>query len=69
MKLLTLLQHIAHQPHNLTDREVEALAFDSRQVKPGTLFVAQRGTQTDGHNYIAKAIELGATAVVCETLP
>lgn len=49
--------------------EIEDFFFDSRQVTPGSLFVAQRGTQVDGHAYIGKALELGATAVVCEELP
>lgn len=43
--------------------------FDSRKVVTDSLFVAMRGTQVDGHAYIAKAIELGATAIVCEELP
>ncbi|MCD8265869.1 MAG: UDP-N-acetylmuramoyl-L-alanyl-D-glutamate--2,6-diaminopimelate ligase [Prevotellaceae bacterium] len=52
-----------------TDVEVEGLETDSRLVKPGCAFVAVRGTQTDGHKYIGKAIELGARVIVCETLP
>jgi UDP-N-acetylmuramoyl-L-alanyl-D-glutamate--2,6-diaminopimelate ligase len=48
---------------------IDAIVFDSRLVAPGTLFVATRGTATDGHLYIAKAIEKGAVAVVCEELP
>ena len=51
------------------DVEVSGIKIDSRQVKPGFLFVAIKGTQTDGHQYIAKAIELGAVAVLCEDLP
>ena len=51
------------------DVEVSGIKIDSRQVKPGYLFVAIKGTQTDGHQYIAKAIELGAVAVLCEDLP
>jgi len=49
--------------------DVTGIEIDSRQVKSGNAFVAMRGTQADGHNYIPKAIELGATVVVCETLP
>lgn len=52
-----------------TDIEVSKIEFDSRQVQSGDVFVAIRGTQSDGHNYIAKAIESGAVAVVCESLP
>ncbi len=48
---------------------IEKVAFDSRLVEENTLFVAQKGVQTDGHLYIDKAIEKGAVAVVCEDLP
>lgn len=48
---------------------IKAIAFDSRKVMPGTLFVAQRGTQVDGHRFIPQAVTQGATAVVCEELP
>jgi UDP-N-acetylmuramoyl-L-alanyl-D-glutamate--2,6-diaminopimelate ligase len=51
------------------DRDIEAIAFDSRKVAQGTMFFAVRGTQVDGHDYIGKAVESGATAIVCETLP
>lgn len=52
-----------------TDLEVTAVVLDSRQVVDGCVFVAVRGTQTDGHTYIDKAISSGAVAIVCETLP
>lgn len=42
-------------------------AVDSRLVGPGQLFVALRGTQTDGHRFIASAVEAGASAVLCAT--
>ena len=51
------------------DVEINAIVFDSRQVKPGSLFVAVRGTVVDGHDYIEKAIQDGAVAVICEDLP
>ena len=51
------------------DREVRSVQIDSRWVQPGDLFVALRGTQVDGHEYIDKAVAQGATAVACETLP
>lgn len=47
--------------------EITGITADSRQVKPGFCFVAQNGTQVDGHQYIQKAIELGAVAIVCQT--
>ncbi|MCQ2304783.1 MAG: UDP-N-acetylmuramoyl-L-alanyl-D-glutamate--2,6-diaminopimelate ligase [Bacteroidales bacterium] len=51
------------------DLDISKISFDSRTVENGTLFFAVRGTQTDGHNYIDKAIEKGAIAIVCEQLP
>ncbi len=53
----------------LPDRSINAVCFDSRQVNTGDLFVAVRGTVSDGHEFIARAIEKGATAIVCESLP
>jgi UDP-N-acetylmuramoyl-L-alanyl-D-glutamate--2,6-diaminopimelate ligase len=51
------------------DVEISAVVFDSRKVMPGSLFVAVKGTQVDGHDYIEKAIKDGAVAVICEELP
>lgn len=51
------------------DATVHAVRFDSRQVVDGDLFVAVRGTLTDGHVFIDKAVALGAKIVVCEQLP
>ena len=51
------------------DPQIGALEYDSRKVKAGDCFFAVRGTQSDGHNYIASAVESGAVAVVCQTLP
>ncbi len=50
-------------------RDYTRISFDSRDVSPDTLFVATVGTQVDGHKYIPRAVELGATTVVCEVLP
>lgn len=52
-----------------TDREITGIQMDSRLIESGDLFVAVKGTQTDGHAYIQKAIEKGAAAIVCEQLP
>ncbi|TDY13975.1 UDP-N-acetylmuramoyl-L-alanyl-D-glutamate--2,6-diaminopimelate ligase [Meridianimaribacter flavus] len=52
-----------------TGVQVNAIEFDSRQIKTNDVFVAIRGSVVDGHNFIEKAIELGATAIVCEALP
>lgn len=52
-----------------TEVVINSLILDSRKVLPGGLFVALRGTQTDGHQYISIAVNLGATAILCEELP
>ncbi|MBO7419246.1 MAG: UDP-N-acetylmuramoyl-L-alanyl-D-glutamate--2,6-diaminopimelate ligase [Bacteroidaceae bacterium] len=52
-----------------TDIEIEEVNIDSRKIGTGHLFMAMRGTQTDGHVYIPGAIEKGAVAVLCEELP
>ncbi|MGB4400641.1 MAG: UDP-N-acetylmuramoyl-L-alanyl-D-glutamate--2,6-diaminopimelate ligase [Daejeonella sp.] len=52
-----------------TEMEVDSICFDSRKAEPSGLFVAVRGTLSDGHDFIEKAVGLGATAIVCETLP
>ena len=49
--------------------EITGVNIDSRRIKAGHFFVAIRGTQVDGHQFIDKAIELGADAVLCEELP
>ncbi|HMG90204.1 MAG TPA: UDP-N-acetylmuramoyl-L-alanyl-D-glutamate--2,6-diaminopimelate ligase [Chryseolinea sp.] len=49
--------------------DVKGICFDSRKVKTGFLFIAVKGTQSDGHDYISKAVDLGVQAVVCENLP
>jgi UDP-N-acetylmuramoyl-L-alanyl-D-glutamate--2,6-diaminopimelate ligase len=51
------------------DVEVSGICFDSRQVKQGFLFIAVKGTVTDGHDFLAKAVEEGAAAILCERLP
>lgn len=52
-----------------TDIEIRSICFDSREAKPQCLFVAVKGTKTDGHNYIEQCINAGATAIVCDVLP
>jgi len=52
-----------------TSISIEKVSFDSRQVEAGTLFVAVRGTNSDGHQYIAEVIAKGAVAIVCEEFP
>ena len=43
------------------------LGVDSREVRPGSLYLAVRGSQTDGHRFVADAVRRGAAAVVVET--
>jgi UDP-N-acetylmuramoyl-L-alanyl-D-glutamate--2,6-diaminopimelate ligase len=70
MKLKELIQHIeVTEVVGDADREITGINIDSRLVKAGHAFVAMRGTAADGHAYIGRAIEAGATAIVCETLP
>lgn len=52
-----------------TGIEVNDIQIDSRKIKPGATFVAVRGAAADGHQFIEKAIESGALAVVCEKMP
>ncbi len=51
---------------NAADAEVVGVAYDSRQVKPGFVFVAMKGGSFDGHDYIIQALEAGAAAIVAE---
>lgn len=70
MKLKELLHAIpVLQVVGPLEVEVDAIAFDSRQVQQGTLFVAVRGVHTDGHLFVGKAVEGKAVAVVVEELP
>jgi UDP-N-acetylmuramoyl-L-alanyl-D-glutamate--2,6-diaminopimelate ligase len=49
--------------------DITGVNIDSRKIEKGHLFVAIKGTQTDGHQFIPKALELGAAAILCEDLP
>lgn len=70
MKLQELLKDVAVKNSTAAqDIEIKEVRYDSRAVQPGDLFVAIRGYATDGHKYIAKAMEQGAAAVVCEEAP
>jgi UDP-N-acetylmuramoyl-L-alanyl-D-glutamate--2,6-diaminopimelate ligase len=52
-----------------TDIEVKDIQIDSRKVKKGCVFVAVKGAAVDGHQFIEKAVESKAVAVICETMP
>ncbi len=70
MKLNELLTKIKHEPYGFAgNAEITSICIDSRHVQEGSLFIAVKGTVTDGHLYIEKAIEKGAAAIVCEELP
>ena len=49
--------------------KVSGITADSRQVKPGSLFVAVRGESSDGHDYIPEAVENGCVAIIAESFP
>lgn len=70
MKLNELLKNI--KPIGITgdtNTEITGVNIDSRLIAAGQLFVAMKGTQVDGHQFISKAIEQGAAAVLCEDMP
>jgi UDP-N-acetylmuramoyl-L-alanyl-D-glutamate--2,6-diaminopimelate ligase len=70
MILSELLKHINFiEVSGSTEKEISAIEFDSRKLVSNTLFVAQRGVTVDGHEFISKVIELGASVIVCEELP
>lgn len=52
-----------------TDIVIGKIDFDSRKIEKNDLFVAIRGTISDGHDYISKAIDLGASAIICDSFP
>ena len=70
MKLSELLKYV--KPVAIigdVNVDISGVNIDSRKIEKGHLFVAIKGTQTDGHRFIPKALELGAAAVLCEDLP
>ncbi len=69
MKLGQILEALSHfELRGDPALEIQGLAYDSRQVKPGDLFVALRGHHSDGHEFVERAVEKGAGAVAVETL-
>lgn len=71
---MALLKDILYKVHlkqvrGGTDIDVTAIQIDSRKIAKGNVFVAIRGVQSDGHQFIDKAVALGANAIVCEEMP
>ncbi|MCP4440543.1 MAG: UDP-N-acetylmuramoyl-L-alanyl-D-glutamate--2,6-diaminopimelate ligase [Aureispira sp.] len=70
MNLNTLLNSITYSTdEDWSNLEIASIAFDSRKVQSNDVFIAINGVEVDGHQFIEKAIEKGASVVVCEQLP
>lgn len=70
MKLSELIQDLVLKNSiGSTDANITNLCFDSRKAEQGSMFVAQKGTQSDGHQFIQQVIDQGAVVVVCQELP
>ncbi|MBO5592601.1 MAG: UDP-N-acetylmuramoyl-L-alanyl-D-glutamate--2,6-diaminopimelate ligase [Prevotella sp.] len=70
MKLSELLKYV--NPISVignVEADITGVNIDSRKIGKGHLFVAIKGTQTDGHRFIPKALEMGAVAILCEDVP
>ncbi|MCD7733705.1 MAG: Mur ligase domain-containing protein, partial [Clostridiales bacterium] len=67
---MNLMKLVARMNYMLTqgdlDREVTSIVYDSRKVEPGCVFVCMPGAVTDGHKYVADALEKGAVALVVQ---
>ena len=69
MRLNQLLAGVALTERRAGDVEYSGICYDTRTMEPGCLFVALPGYKTDGHKYIAQALEQGAAAVLCQHPP
>ena len=70
MKLIHLLKGAAvREAHADTEMEITGVSYDSRTTEKGDVFVAVRGYESDGHNYIKPAVLNGAACVLCEEKP
>jgi len=69
MQLKRLLDGVTYQGSAGQEVEISGICYDTRDMRPGCLFVALRGYKTDGHRYIRRALEQGAAAVLCERPP
>lgn len=69
-KLADILRRIeVIKTYGSVDIDIHTIQFDSRKVNKGDAFVAIKGTQVDGHNYIEQVLQSGAKAIIFETLP
>jgi UDP-N-acetylmuramoyl-L-alanyl-D-glutamate--2,6-diaminopimelate ligase len=69
MEIKNLLKGYAYKViHAMAQQEITGIQYDSRLIQPGHLFVAIKGYQVDGHDYIEKALEKGAVAIICSDL-
>lgn len=68
MSLAQLTNGLVDLPPTLANASVSDLTLDSRKVSAGSAFIAVKGTQTDGHRFIADALEKGASVVLAESL-
>lgn len=67
MKLNELMEQIEYKClFGTEEAEISSVVYDSRKVEKGSLFVCMKGFQTDGHQYIPKAVELGASAILVQ---
>lgn len=69
MQLSALLSGLVELPPSACDMDITAIEYDSRRCGPGVLFIAVYSPESDGHNYIADAVQRGVQAIVCERLP
>ncbi|MES2238782.1 MAG: UDP-N-acetylmuramoyl-L-alanyl-D-glutamate--2,6-diaminopimelate ligase [Bacteroidota bacterium] len=70
IKLKDILYRVAIEAvHGATDIVIGKLDFDSRKIEANDVFIAIRGSISDGHDYIQKAIDLGAKTIICDTFP
>ena len=66
MKLSALLQDVETKSFYTADPEITNVTDDTKSVRHGSAFVCLKGSKTDGHSYIAKAVEKGAAVIICE---
>lgn len=71
---MKILKDILYKVHieavkGTTDVAINNIHFDSRKIELNDVFVAIKGSLSDGHDFIEKALNLGATVIICEDFP